>query len=272
MPMTLMRTEIANGLFGAESISRAMGVACVVPAILLMTVISYIMTVNWWAITYRKRKKKGEKNLLYSLIKQLAISVPAYLFAAFGLSVVYPAVYSTLLIVKVFIFALLIALVCVVLGFVVYKYGRAIVKRAVFIKELRGACKEGGYELGKIKKPYLSIFTVCEGENFVITASDGIYSCKFITCLRRRTPIFLAEDGTASYMTDNLFFSHTVAHNYFFEGEGSKLLIVNPVAKNIFATDGITNRPLDVGDKVMGYYVYNGTGFLNAIERNCLNR
>ena len=271
-PMTLMRTELAKGLFGAENISKAAVIACVLPAFLLVTVISYLMTVNWWVITYRKQKKKHEKKPVVSLIKQLAVAVPMYLLAAFGLSVVYPAIYSTFLIIKAFIFALLITLICIVLGFIIYKYGRALIKRTVFIKELRTACKERGYELSKIKAPYLSIFTVCDGENFVLTTSDGIYSCKFIACFRRRTPLFFAEDGTASYMTDNLFFSHTVVHNYFFEGEGRKLLIVNPVAKNIFATDGISNRPLDVGDKVTDYYVYNGTGFLNAIKRNCLNR
>ena len=68
-------------------------------------------------------------------------------------------------------------------------------------------------------------------------------------------------------------FAYTTRQNFAFEGEGGqKILIVCPIASEIFIGNTVKNRIADVGEPVGEYTVYNGSGFLNAIERDCLER
>ena len=57
-----------------------------------------------------------------------------------------------------------------------------------------------------------------------------------------------------------------------FESEGKKILIVLPIPKKIYVgTVNSAPRPADTGEKAGEYTVYNASGFLGALERDCLN-
>ena len=49
-----------------------------------------------------------------------------------------------------------------------------------------------------------------------------------------------------------------------------KIIIVNPGARKIYATDDLHNVELQSGDQVMGYYIYRTDNFINAIARRYL--
>ena len=66
------------------------------------------------------------------------------------------------------------------------------------------------------------------------------------------------------------FFTDTISLDYTFEGEGKKLLIVDPAVANVYVTDGHARRRLESGDRLMGYQLYDGIGFLNALKRKCI--
>ena len=56
-----------------------------------------------------------------------------------------------------------------------------------------------------------------------------------------------------------------------FESENEKILIVLPVPKDIYVSDGNSQpRPADTGDKAGDYRIYNATGFLGGLERDSI--
>ncbi|MBP3395697.1 MAG: hypothetical protein J6L87_00865 [Clostridia bacterium] len=51
---------------------------------------------------------------------------------------------------------------------------------------------------------------------------------------------------------------------------GQKILIVSPITNEIYTGNTVSHKPADVGERIGEYTLYNGSGFLNAIERDCL--
>ena len=60
--------------------------------------------------------------------------------------------------------------------------------------------------------------------------------------------------------------------NYSFESENQKVLILNPAPWRIHVYHGGVSRELDVADSVCGYKIFSGSSFLNALERDCIER
>ena len=50
--------------------------------------------------------------------------------------------------------------------------------------------------------------------------------------------------------------------------EGKKTVIVNPIPSKIFVMDNVKAKPIDTGEQIFNYTVYNTTGFCNMIERD----
>jgi hypothetical protein len=59
---------------------------------------------------------------------------------------------------------------------------------------------------------------------------------------------------------------------YAMEGDHKKLLVMCPVAARMFASEGGRAREIDTGDCIANYTLYTTTGFIHAIERDCLPR
>ena len=76
--------------------------------------------------------------------------------------------------------------------------------------------------------------------------------------------------------TFNLFHVPLISLNsridFAFESKGEKILIVLPMPKDIYtATKSTQPHPADTGEKIGDYSIYSATGFLHALERDCLN-
>lgn len=54
--------------------------------------------------------------------------------------------------------------------------------------------------------------------------------------------------------------------------KATKVIIVNPVAKELMTGKDGRNVPIDNGDDVGGYKVYAGTAFVNALRRDTVDK
>ena len=89
--------------------------------------------------------------------------------------------------------------------------------------------------------------------------------------------LYFNERGEVFYNNDVLgIIKHITSYEYKFEAaahigrEIKKVLIVVPEAKDLFATDDITDRKIYSGDTVMEYKVFQSSAFLGFVERRCL--
>ena len=113
--------------------------------------------------------------------------------------------------------------------------------------------------------------------------------------------MYFVSDKHAYYLhrfgTKNHHFDILREFEYNFDGEGDRIIILNPVPKSAYATqstyvdhswydeyrlasvmspkskrvaDGA--RKIEPGDKIWGYVIYNTSSFIGAIDRGCLGR
>lgn len=187
----------------------------------------------------------------------------------------------------------------------IYRNIRALIKRRIFITALTKLCREKKYKLSKIKAPYKSLFKPQEGESFSVYINKRRYSCKLATAKKRTLPLYILPNGTGSFLIKVRFirlvlFSYTKSFNFNYEAEGKKVLIVNPVPQRILLpyaeldedsdeSSGIlskaggrfyvmnsprtkVSRELDNGDIVGEFEIYSARAFLNALERDCIDK
>ena len=189
------------------------------------------------------------------------------------------------------------------------RYPRAWRIRRRFLKNLRERCEKYGFSLSEIKRPYASLFRLGDGVSFTVSANGKTYACKLLAGLARhnamalspsgiasvihviglrigprnspagmRATFFHAPDGKADRMLHARWFQHlelfryTTKTDFSFESPHQRILIVNPVPYALFGGTETQASPIDNGDTVGGYKVFAGTAFLNALERNCLDK
>lgn len=90
------------------------------------------------------------------------------------------------------------------------------------------------------------------------------------------SPIVFSDKGNGIRQNTIRLFKVEVFHiltklDFSYESESKKILIVSPTPKNIYSSvNGSQPRLADVGEKIGEYAIYNSTGFLGALDRNCL--
>lgn len=187
-----------------------------------------------------------------------------------------------------------------------YRNTRAIIKRWKFLRSLKKLCREKKYRLSRIRNPYRSIFKLNDGENFSVYVQKRRYSCKFVTCKKRSQPIYFMPNGKAAFLVKVRFlklvlFSYTKSFDYSYEADCKKVIIINPIPQRVllpraefndlmdegnmllgksghrlFASNVSNGEPdsheLDNGDIVGGHELYSARAFLNALERDCIDK
>ena len=173
--------------------------------------------------------------------------------------------------------------------------------RKRLLKKLRKVCASSGYELSDITRPYASLFKPASEYNFTLKHDGKTFFCRFVGSYLHRAPMYFVSNKHAFYLhrfgTKNHHFDIMREFEYDFEGEGDKIIILNPVPKRAYAAQttyvdnnrydedklasviGSQNkiaadgaRKLEPGDKIWGYVIYNTTSFIGAIDRACLGR
>ncbi len=223
------------------------------------------------------RREKQTKSFLLHLLFLLFI----YTFGGFALYFAVPVLVS--------LFAILAKigsirwwlpaaiLLAIFGGFWLFAFLRAFRIRRRLFKKLHNVCREYGFRMEKIKRPYASLLRYREGANFILHANGKTYACKLFGATRRHWDMYFHESGIlqtrrAFRFRRVEFFTFTSEYDFAFESEHTKLCIVAPVPKVISAGNDKWNRPIDTGMRVGEYRIFSSTGFLNALKRDCIER
>ncbi len=232
----------------------------------------------WWG--YDKEIREVEHPYRALLLKLLIIT-PIYAAGGF-LTVYFLEILGSVLVILQGMASLcwwlpLLLIAGIISLFWLIRYCRALRIRRKFIKRLRHLCREEGITLSPIKRPYRSLIRLGDEVNFTLHHGEKTYSCKLFGTLNRRNPLFFSEHGIVQCLHSFRFrrieyFRYTTQFEFGFEAEGVKVLIVNPVSREIFA--GHTNyfRLIDTGETVGNYKIFTATGFLGALARDVVDR
>lgn len=169
----------------------------------------------------------------------------------------------------------------IIIGFLLliwlFRFLRAVHIRRRLLLRLRVLCTKVSATLSPIRRPYLSLLRVKSGQSFTVTLNDKTYHCKLFCAKNRRNPLYFSEMGIVQCLHSFRFrrveyFSYTTQYDFSFEAPTPKILIVNPVPKEIYAGNTDFSRLIDTGESVGDYKIFTATGFLGALERNVLDR
>lgn len=147
-------------------------------------------------------------------------------------------------------------------------------RRRRFLKRLHTLCSAKGYTVEESVRPYRSLFTLYDGENLRINAAGRIYSVKFLAGKSRRKPLIVHENGVCEFLTVVRFARAEVtrlsqAYECAWESAGYKVLLPDPVPYKVMNARA---EELDNGSVIGEYKIFTGTAFLNALERECVER
>lgn len=252
------------------------------PLFLLSDLIARVSASNRWQSCAYKTEMEQKKR--FGKIRQYGLCILAYGAGSAALIVMVVPVVMTLLTPILGeirqsegVPGILIAigvLIALVWGVRVLK---AFFTRRAFFARLKKICEEKGYTLSDVKHPYLSALFFAAGESFSVQTESKRYSCKMIGSLRKHLPLILHPDGNGCHVhTVRLYktelFRYETWFTFGYESEDSQVLIVNPVPKKVWGHDGRRTALLDNGDRAGNFRFYAGTAFLNALERECLDR
>ena len=154
-------------------------------------------------------------------------------------------------------------------------YAIAFAKRIKFINMLRRTCKNNGYKLSKIKRPYFSILDVTETEDFTVEANGKIYVCKLLSGKRGGIPIIFSDDGTAAYehgigLGRAKVVNYYKSFSYELPDKGVKCVIVTHYPRKFFYETQGSTRHLHLGDRFGRYNLLHPDALLRGIESNTI--
>lgn len=233
---------------------------------------------RWKSCAYKNEMEKGKKG---GKVKQYLLCILVYsLGSAALIQVIMPILMTALSLVigeTTENSGILIA-AAVIFGLIwLVRFLRAVSIRRSFFARLKKICREKGYTLSPVNRPYLSAFFFPEGESFRVEAGGKTYSCKMIGGVQKYLPMMLYADGNGHYshiikLYKAELFRYETWFTFGYESDAAQVLIVNPIPKKVWSRDVGKTFLLDNGDRVGKFRFYAGTAFLNALERECVDR
>ena len=236
---------------------------------------------RWKSCAYKNEMEKGKKG---GKVKQYLLCILVYSLGSAALIVMVVPVVMTLLTPILGeirqsegVPGILIAVGVLILLVWGVRVLKAFFTRRAFFARLKKICVEKGYTLSPVNRPYLSAFFFPEGESFRVEAGGKTYSCKMIGGVQKYLPMMLYADGNGHYshiikLYKAELFRYETWFTFGYESDAAQVLIVNPVPKKVYGHDGRRTALLDNGDRAGKFRFYAGTAFLNALERECLDR
>ncbi len=252
---------------------------------------THISVASFWESRFNKKSGAKYKTTVMNFILKLLSTLAVFSIGAYAFAVVVVMAFSTVAVILLIIFSFFFLSVAAILGYFLIIYGRALSKRKKLVSKLQRICKAQRYDLNFVTSPYKTVFFPSQGVDIIIKTKEKTYGCKLLCSLYKKRNMCFRESGEVFIEKSFLgIFKSVTSEKYFFDFEGEKLVVINPIPRDILfsynpAEMGYTvnsalqkmttkerlgERKLDVGEKVMGYGIYNSSGFLNAVERNCL--
>lgn len=165
--------------------------------------------------------------------------------------------------------------VILVVGFFAFRWGRVFLARRRLVKRL---LKLTRMDKKDVKNPYRSLLYFKEGEaDFTVESKGKLYACKLVAAPNPMAPVYVGADGIFRILhqirlRNFEIFRYESERNFAFEADCRRVLIINPVPRKVFGVRLDKTWPLDNGDVVGDYRVFTAGAFLNALERDCLDR
>ena len=263
----------------------------ILPIFLLIEFFMRVRTRRFWrTLTYDDAKDRHMDAVALTFLSVLIV---------FGYSLI-AKVYISMIALAIGILWLcgiwvLVAAVCLLLISLVFRYARAIRIRRKFLKRLKKLCREENITISEIKRPYRSLFTQKRGDfQFTVEMHGKTYACKMLGAMSKNMPMIFCdkETGYVKYGyqfrgKETVFWRSWFTHGFEATVADQKILIVLPAPRQmfavhmhtLFATDNVTfisegkgQRPLDNASVLYDMTVFSGSGFLNALKRDCLDK
>ncbi len=147
-------------------------------------------------------------------------------------------------------------------------------KRKKFFKRLKISVERAGYTLENIKTPYISFITSRSHCSFSLSLGEERFDCLMIGTLWKGVPLVFTSPTDARFEhrigTDGHHF--TVNHNieFYHRGEGERIVIVDPVPKNVFVNEDRRQKRVTCTDTLWNVTVHDADSFIGCLERKCL--
>ncbi len=252
----------------------------ILPIMAVILFVARITVQRNWYLDAKKKKvnpKKEKKSKTPPVIKSVIIVAAIYCVVAIALPWFFPFFLTLWELGGVMLFVwIAIVLVALVLITVMAFYIRALFKRMSFVKKIKKYCAVNFLSISDIKKPYASIFVSQSGCDFIVEKNGVKYDCKFIAGIFPWAQIVFSDKGSGLIQNTIRLFRIELFHfmtkfEFGYESDGKKILILLPAPRRFFVSENQSSpRPGDVGEKVGEYTIYNSTGFLNALNRDCI--
>ena len=254
---------------------RIFAVLILYPAFFIINFLSHLSTCTWWSRQGRKKKAEKYHHPIALFFMRCAPTVILWLIGGFSMAMVYPMLSSFFVIFDALKIPLLIMFILLLIAsalLMFLRYQRTVALRKRLVKQIRRIAKSEGFEVVLSEDPYSSYVADDRKYHFMIKRDGAEIACRFISQASKISPLYLHENGDTQYEKDRFFFKHSITDRYFFDAEVGvkKIVIACPCKGKIIVKREGAERLLDVGDKVMEYKIYNSSGFINAIERNCI--
>ncbi|MCL2487615.1 MAG: copper transporter family protein [Oscillospiraceae bacterium] len=160
-----------------------------------------------------------------------------------------------------------------------YRWLRAVVKRARLTRRIRKVCTEKGYALHIRRHPCLALPFRSRRPELIITAEDRLYAVLFFPVFNRRTAIHFAHPDTVILIKRILRQGMDIRRKIRFRFKMpalpagtpdypiEKILIIHPICYRLTTSVGGESTEADNGDKLFGCTLYAGTAFCNTLRR-----
>ena len=176
--------------------------------------------------------------------------------------------------------ALLATIAAIVLFWVLIgKHSRIPRRRMGFVRRLKRTVKRNGYSIEFTRGGFESYFWSEQPDTDIVLRADGeTYLIKYATATKPLSSFTFLSGSEMRYTkhrTKNRFSlvldlkdKSRDMRISFPEGEGRRIILVNPMARDIFVKNDMgAIVPTGSGESIYGYTVYSGTGFLEMLER-----
>ena len=266
----------------------------------LLTVLPVFLVIEFFM---RVRTRSFWRTLTYEEAADKHMDAVVLIFLSALILVGYPLIAGIYLVTFAMILAVivkygiwvLLGAACVFLVWCAFAYARALRIRRKFLKRLKKVCREENITISEISRPYCSLFTQKRADfQFTVEMRGKVYACKMIGAMAKNMPMLFCdrEEGYFKYGyqfrgKDIVFWREWFTHGFEAPNADKKIIIVLPAPRQmqavhmhtLFATDNVTFisegrgvRTLDNASILYDATVFSGSGFINALMRDCLDK
>ncbi len=284
LPASFCLGSVTGAFFFNANLSTAQiklyTLAVILPIFFVLGLMAHFFVHKQWArMQLRGRFKdssKKDRGEIFDTVKNIVTVAFIYALSFSALPWIIPGVAALWEVTNGLLWLFFVAFALIMLAAAATYYIRALMKRKAFLRQIAVACKNSGAKLEGLKKPYASVFSMTDGFNFSVIKEKNKYDCKFICGVFPGSPIIFSDKGVGIcnhpfHIGKAELFSVMSKIDFGFESDGKKILIVLPIPRKIYV--GTVNsgpRPADTGEKAGEYTIYNASGFIGALERDCL--